>query len=1090
MRFIADLHIHSHFSRATSRDLIPELLAFWAQKKGITVIGTGDFTHPGWVAELREKLLEAENGLYRLKPELEKEVSESIPISCRAAPRFLLSGEISCIYKRKGKTRKVHNLILMPDFDSVQRLNERLEQVGNIRSDGRPILGLDSRDLLEIVLEASERAFFIPAHIWTPWFSVFGSKSGFDSLEECFGDLVSHIHALETGLSSDPPMNRTLSSLDDYLLVSNSDAHSPSRLGREANIFDTPLDYDLMLGAMITKKGFEGTVEFFPQEGKYHFDGHRKCQVRLHPRQTAESGGVCPVCGKPLTIGVLHRTFELSDRESPKLSKPFYSLIPLPEVLSEVLGTGPSSKKVSSLYEELLSDLGPELHILMDAPLDKIREAGGPLLSEAISRMRETRVIKEEGYDGEYGTIRLFDPQEKKRLLGQFSLFGTTKEKIPQRQEPPSFAKRKKKKEMTANEQDLYPRSDPILGVLNEAQRAAVLHQGSHVLIVAGPGTGKTMTLSHRIAYQIMSGAIAPQKVLALTFTNKAAREMTERLEALLPEKTSREIWIGTFHGFCLDVLRNASESLGIPNDFGLCSEPDSLLLIKNVLRESGKSTANIRTFLRALSTCKKTMVLSEKRAEYPEELLELVSKYQQKVRSLGMLDFDDLEIETLRLFRERPDICLEYAERFPKIFVDEYQDTSPLQAAILKSLVYGACSFQGKGLAPGIKTKPEGLGHRSFEAELCAIGDPDQAIYGFRGADVKNFYRFAEDFPGAEKISLSENYRSTQCILDSACSVLGKTGILKAHMGSGVPVGISSCATQSEEAEFVVEQIEKLIGGTTYFSLDSGRVASYEEGQNISFGDIAVLFRLNAQGDALEEALSRAGIPFVRSGEKPLIARYPVDILWRFFQAYLHPEGGHYLEAYLELVAGKGYDGKKILKEFSAQGPLEDLINRAISLHSLEGLSDESEELLRRFKRVAEEFEGDLSCFVDMLSLERGIDHVAFFGDRVALMTIHAAKGLEWPAVFITGCEDGLLPCSLFGDYDEAEEKRLFYVGITRARTTVFLSHASRRKIDGRILEMNPSPFLSLIPHNFLLPVKRSKWKPRKKSHRQLDLF
>jgi DNA helicase II / ATP-dependent DNA helicase PcrA len=414
MKFIADLHIHSHFSRATSQDLVPEVLSAWAQKKGVNLIGTGDFTHPGWVEELREKLVEAEHGLYRLRPDLEKGTEATVPESCRAVTRYILSGEISCIYKRAGRTRKVHNLVLMPDFDSVYRLSDRLSRIGNLRSDGRPILGLDSRDLLEIVLETSDRSFFIPAHVWTPWFSLFGSKSGFDTIEECFGDLTSHIHALETGLSSDPSMNRRLSALDPYVLVSDSDAHSPVKLGREANLFDTDLDYDHLLKAMIHKTGFDGTIEFFPEEGKYHLDGHRKCRARLHPAETRERKGLCPICGKPLTVGVLHRVYELSDREAPLATSPFWSLIPLAEILSEVLNCGPSSKKVAAAYEELLRRLGPEIDILMHIPLDDINQAGGPLLAEAVRRMREHRVFKEEGYDGEYGVIRLFEESEKK----------------------------------------------------------------------------------------------------------------------------------------------------------------------------------------------------------------------------------------------------------------------------------------------------------------------------------------------------------------------------------------------------------------------------------------------------------------------------------------------------------------------------------------------------------------------------------------------------------------------------------------------------------------------------------------------------
>ena len=418
-KFIADLHIHSRFSRATSRDLDPEHLALWAQKKGIKVVGTGDFTHPGWVSELQEKLIEAEQGLFRLKPDLAESIKSEVPASCQGSPRFMLTSEISCIYKKNDKTRKVHHLILLPDFDSVLKLNRRLEQIGNIRSDGRPILGLDSRNLLEIVLETSDQAFLIPAHVWTPWFSLFGSKSGFDDIEECFEDLTPHIHALETGLSSDPPMNRLLSQLDPYLLVSNSDAHSPAKLGRESNLFETALNYDAIIRAMTDGQGFSGTIEFFPEEGKYHLDGHRKCQVRLHPEETKSRNGICPVCGKLVTVGVFHRVDDLADREHPKNTKPFFSLIPLTEILTEIHGCGPATKKVTHIYEGLIKTLGPELPILMDASLEKIEQTGGILLSKAIDRMRNNNVIRQEGYDGEYGVIRLFDDGEKEELLGQ-----------------------------------------------------------------------------------------------------------------------------------------------------------------------------------------------------------------------------------------------------------------------------------------------------------------------------------------------------------------------------------------------------------------------------------------------------------------------------------------------------------------------------------------------------------------------------------------------------------------------------------------------------------------------------------------------
>jgi len=1105
MRYIADLHIHSHFSRATSPDLVPEHLALWAQKKGITVVGTGDATHPGWLAELQEKLVEAENGLYQLKPDLQKAIQSRIPFSCQAPARFLLSGEISCIYKRGGKTRKVHNLVLLPDFETALRLNERLERVGNIRSDGRPILGLDSRDLLEMVLGVSDRAFFIPAHIWTPWFSLFGSKSGFETIEECFADLTPHIHALETGLSSDPPMNRCLTPLDDYLLVSNSDAHSPAKLGREANVFNTPLDYDLLVEAMAHQRGFEGTIEFFPQEGKYHFDGHRKCQVRLHPRQTAAYEGICPACGKPLTIGVLHRIYTLSDRDTPKVSKAFYSLIPLPEILSEILGCGASSKRVLSLYEALLEALGPELHILMAAPLEDIEKAGGPLLAEAIQRMRRDQVICEEGYDGEYGTIRLFDPSEISALSGQIALFCDRSETPTQKHERPYPEKTRTRETPPTPAPKDVEREDPILGPLNAAQRQAVLHQGGHLLIVAGPGTGKTMTLTHRIAYQIQSGQTQPEQILALTFTNKAAREMAKRLAALLSEAVSRPIRVGTFHSFCLEILRNEAQKLNLSPDFTLCSELDAALLAKEAFSEAKKSALGAAGFLKALPQLK----MARLNPVPHQDLDPVFQKYEDKLKALGMLDLQDLEVETVRLFRDHPEVCHTYSLRFPKIFVDEYQDTNPLQVALLKLLVGTALEpvetsnfSQGEGNQGIVRRHTLSMPHnqsrgltqtlrkRAVSSVICAIGDPDQAIYGFRGADVQNFHRFIEDFAGAAEISLYENYRSTQTVLDGAAALMEKPEALRGHGQKGDFIRVASCRTGAEEAEMVVEQIEKLIGGTSYFSLDSGRGSSHEDGENLSFGDMAVLFRLNAQGDAFEEALSRAGIPFVRSGEKPLINRYPVNVVWRFFQALRYREKPYYVKAYLELPEMKNRDGRQILDGFVFEGSLPDLVDQVLSLHHFDNLSDEATEALRRFKRIAEAFHDDLASFLDALSLDRGIDHSAWIGDRVALMSLHAAKGLEWPLVFITGCEDMLMPCSLFGDRDDSEERRLFYVGMTRARSRLILSHVKRRTINNRPLEVNPSPFIPFIPDALIRPLERGTWTPKKKPHKQLGLF
>jgi len=422
MRFITDLHVHSHYSRATSKDMCPEGIWKWAQLKGITAIGTGDFTHPGWLRELDAKLEPGGDGLFALREEFRP---KDVPASCRADVRFILSAEISCIYSKNGKTRKVHSIVLAPDFASAARLNIALSKIGNLRSDGRPILGLDAKELLRITLDASPEAMLIPAHAWTPHFSVFGAASGFDSLEECYEDLTPHIHAIETGLSSDPLMNWRLSALDRITLVSNSDAHSAPKLGREANILDTDLSYVSIIAAIRTRKGFLGTIEFFPEEGKYHYDGHRDCGVSLTPEETIHHDYLCPVCNRKVTVGVMHRVEKLADRKRgfrPADAPGFTSIIPLPEIIAEGLRCGANTKKVNELYFQLLERLGNEFDILLHVPLDDIGRAGTPLLREAVSRMRAGDVRIAPGYDGEFGKVRIFEDVERKEIKGQMKL--------------------------------------------------------------------------------------------------------------------------------------------------------------------------------------------------------------------------------------------------------------------------------------------------------------------------------------------------------------------------------------------------------------------------------------------------------------------------------------------------------------------------------------------------------------------------------------------------------------------------------------------------------------------------------------------
>ena len=406
--YLADLHIHSRYSRATSRDLTLPVLDQWARRKGIGLLATGDFTHPAWRSELRDQLVPAEDGLYRLREDL---AVDDPACNGGNAPRFVVGGEISTIYKKKEKTRKVHSVILLPSLEAADALSARLERIGNLHSDGRPILGLDCRDLLEITLEVCDQAILIPAHIWTPHFSVLGAFSNFSSIEECFDDMAQYIHAVETGLSSDPPMNWRLSQLDRYQLVSNSDAHSPAKLGREANMLSGECSFAGLKRAIESGEGLEGTIEFFPEEGKYHLDGHRKCGVCLTPGEASLLGNVCPVCGKKLTVGVLHRVEELADRLEgfrPPHAKPYERLVPLTEVIAASTGWAASGVRVQRKYLEMLSQLGSEFSILRELDLEEISRKAGEEIAQGIARMRDGQILCEPGFDGEYGKIALF----------------------------------------------------------------------------------------------------------------------------------------------------------------------------------------------------------------------------------------------------------------------------------------------------------------------------------------------------------------------------------------------------------------------------------------------------------------------------------------------------------------------------------------------------------------------------------------------------------------------------------------------------------------------------------------------------------
>lgn len=417
MRFIADFHLHSKYSRATSQNMNLETLNTWAKLKGIRLLGTGDFTHPTYLLELKTKLESLGNGLFVLKDD----------------PRgtyFILTCEVSNVFQYRGKTRRIHNIIFAPNLEVVEKINARLRKLGKLAADGRPTFGFPAKEMAKLVLDTSGDCLIVPAHAWTPWYSVFGANSGFDSLEECFEEQTPFISAIETGLSSDPQMNWRLSALDDITLISNSDAHSPNRIGREANIFQCPMDYETIIDG-IRKKALRrivATIEFFPQEGKYHYDGHRECGIRFSPEETRRHKTLCPVCGKRLTVGVMSRVEELADRPEgfvPPTAIPAIHLVPLEEIIAESLGHGRDTNAVRREYMRMVEIGGSEFEILLERPPEELTEFATPKILESILRVRQGQIHITPGYDGVYGKIQISpqsDEGEKDRRE-QLSLF-------------------------------------------------------------------------------------------------------------------------------------------------------------------------------------------------------------------------------------------------------------------------------------------------------------------------------------------------------------------------------------------------------------------------------------------------------------------------------------------------------------------------------------------------------------------------------------------------------------------------------------------------------------------------------------------
>jgi uncharacterized protein (TIGR00375 family) len=1025
-------------------------------------------THPGWLDELEAKLAPGDDGLYGLRPDL---AAAAGPLPASApVPRFVPTGEVSAIYKQDGRVRKIHLVVVAPDLAAARRFGEALGRLGNVRSDGRPILGLSARDITEIALTCDPGMEVIPAHVWTPWFSLFGSKSGFDRLEDCFLDLSPHIRALETGLSSDPAMNRLISALDGYVLVSSSDAHSSEKLGREATVIKGPATFETLKAALRGGPELIGTVEFFPEEGKYHLDGHAGCGPALTPGQTREAGGMCPVCGRPLTVGVLSRVYELADRDRPPEGmRPDWHVVPLAELLGQVLDRGPATQEVARSYRRLVGELGPELDILLDVPIADIRTAAGPVLARAVEKARLGEVEASGGYDGLFGTIKVLSKSERLELSGQGVLFGSTpvrrgrpplgegapKSPRLQADPPPGGAKRRPGGQ-------LGPVGSILQGLTAE-QLAAVTFMGGDLAVTAGPGSGKTLVLTRRAAFLArrlagplaapMVGSLvdvdaalaalvgagasfagpdgagaappapdgagaaspapegpapegdgrpdpgrpsgpdprapserltppapaAPLPILVTTYTRKAAETLSERLSELRSPFAAPLI-VSTLHALALSELRSARPGTE------LAPERLQAAMAAMAARRAGLSP---RAFQTALSLAKNRL---EPLDSLPDPALRGAAlEYQARLDEDRLVDFDDL------IARARG---LDWRGRFAHVLADEFQDFSLAQLRLL-----------------AIMAPPDGL---------TVIGDPDQGIYGFRGALPRAFESLDAERGRAARLELSHNFRSGPTLVEAAEAARPKPGAPRraARKAPPEPVGRAVLDRPELEAAWVAERIRASLGVLDLGPGGSSR-ADTELLPGLALGDVAVLFRLRRQAEAVARSLDAAGLPWQMAGEEPLSS-------------------------------------------------------------------------------------------ADQLDLK---------ADKIALLTMHAAKGLEFRLVFICGLEDGLFPLRLGGGPEAgaaeadmespdmaaaglagpgqarlgqsagvpdppedafaedalAEERRLFYVAATRAKDKLYLTRVKSRTLFGRLLT-EPSPFWDLIPerlrrdHKARSVVRRSK--------------
>jgi superfamily I DNA/RNA helicase len=888
---------------------------------------------------------------------------------------------------------------------------------------------------------------------------------------------------------------------------------------------------------------FLGTFEFYPEEGKYHLDGHRKCGVRSWPQESKKNSCNCPVCGKPLTLGVLYRVEELADRdqgEKPEKNKPFYSIVPLVEILSEIYRVGPQSKKVLKSYEAVLRAFGPEFDILQNISIDKIEHAGIPLLGEAVKKMRNRKIDIFPGFDGEFGQVRIFNEAEREKKQAQKHLFispllSENKKERASQDIIPIKTGQQKEKESNTNSCLQSPKTVKKIADLedlNEQQKRAVKHEGSPLLIVAGPGTGKTLTLTHKIAHFILKKGVPADNILAVTFTNKASQEMKERLALLLGEKGSLP-FVATFHTLCFHILKGLKNK----SQYTIINEEDRNHLINEAVsltKESGLETPlPIKTFIEMIVSAKQKILepsdnLTEVAREYQceaETLRRVYSTYQNILSAQGVYDYEDLIFKVVKLFETGKNICRKYQELYKHIFVDEYQDLNQGQYRIIRAL------------APQDK-------------DIFVIGDPDQSIYGFRGSDVKYFKKFIEDYPEAEVINLTRNYRSTETILEASYHVIRDQHVsvsgsrIYSEINGKKTISVLKHETEKSEAVAVGKIIEKMIGGVGMYSIDFGKVDDFTMNREMSFSDFAVLYRTGYQGKIFAKTFENAGIPYQMVSRENAYSRKGLKELL----SYLKILSGFGSYADLErivLLTGSGigiktynifkkwcFQNKFTLQEAlvntgrfpirgmntSNQLKIESIVNQfneckkgmgemqvVEQLHYLRKKIKQvdqaitsnrvTEEAFLEICRLAARYKNRTGDFFTTLSLQTDTDIYEFESEKVALMTMHAAKGLEFTVIFIVGCENGYIPYHRPDKktQDIDEEKRLFYVAMTRAREHLYFTHVNKRRIYGRVVERELSPFVEGI-ENILMSYETSKPKKKKKDNEkkqiQLKLF